>query len=80
MWRPLYDAVLIEALLEELDDRVQQAQELMREASRQVLGDFELTTDADIYCYPERYRDEERGGAFWDKVMGLLPENLLPID
>ena len=52
----------------------------MSEASRQVLGGFALTTDADIYRYPERYRDEERGGAFWDKVMGLLPENLLTID
>ena len=71
---PVHDAVLIEAPLEELDERVAQAQELMREASRQVLGGFELTTDADICRYPERYRDEERGGAFWDKVMGLLPE------
>jgi DNA polymerase I-like protein with 3'-5' exonuclease and polymerase domains len=77
---PVHDAVLIEAPLDELDDRVGQAQELMCEASRQVLGDFELTTDADTYRYPERYRDEERGGAFWDKVMGLLPENLLPMD
>ena len=77
---PVHDAVLIEAPLEELDERVGQAQELMREASRQVLGGFELTTDADVYRYPERYRDEERGGAFWDKVMGLLPENLLPTD
>ena len=25
--------------------------------TRQVLGDFELTTDVDIYRYPERYRD-----------------------
>ena len=66
--------------MEELDDRVKQAQELMREASRQVLGYFELTTDADIYRYPERYRDEERRGAFWDKVIGLLPENLLIMD
>ncbi len=77
---PVHDAVLIEAPLEELEARVKESQELMREASRQVLGDFELTTDADIYRYPERYRDEERGGAFWDKVMGLLPKNLLPID
>ena len=69
----MHDAVLIEAPLGELEDRVKQAQELMREASRQVLGDFELTTDADIYRYPERYRDEERGGKFWDKVMSLLP-------
>ena len=77
---PVHDAVLIEAPLEELEARVQQAQDLMSEASRQVLGGFALTTDADIYRYPERYRDEERGGAFWDKVMGLLPENLLVID
>ena len=69
---PVHDAVLIEAPLEELDERVAQAQELMREASRQVLGGFELTTDADVYRYPERYRDEERGGKFWDKVMSLL--------
>ena len=48
--------------------------------TRQVLGDFELTTDVDIYRYPQRYWDEERGGTFWDKVMGLLPENLLPTD
>ena len=68
----MHDAVLIEASLEELEARVKQAQELMSEASRQVLGGFELTTDADIYRYPERYRDEERGGAFWDKVMDLL--------
>ena len=61
---PVHDAVLIEAPLEELDERVQQAQELMSEASRQVLGGFELTTDADIYRYPERYRDEERGRHF----------------
>ena len=77
---PVHDAVLIEAPLEELDERVQQAQELMSEASRQVLGGFELTTDADIYRYPERYRDEERGGAFWDKEMGLLPQNFLSMD
>jgi len=71
---PVHDAVLIEAPLDELGGRISQAQELMREASRQVLGDFELTTDADTYRYPERYRDEERGGAFWDKVMSLLPD------
>ncbi len=69
---PVHDAVLIEAPLEELDERVGQAQQLMSEASRQVLGGFALTTDADVYRYPERYRDEERGGKFWDKVMDLL--------
>ena len=58
---PVHDAVLIEAPLEELDERVGQAQELMSEASRQVLGGFELPTDAVIYRYRERYRVEERG-------------------
>ena len=77
---PVHDAVLIEAPLEELEARVKQAQGLMSEASRQVLSGFALTTDADVYRYPERYRDEERGGAFWDKVMGLLLENLLIMD
>ena len=71
---PVHDAVQIEVPLEELDEKVKESQELMCEASRQVLGDFELTIDADIYCYPDRYRDEERGGAFWDKMMSLLPE------
>ena len=46
---PVHDAVLIEAPLGELGVRVKQAQELMHEASRQVLGGFALTTDADIY-------------------------------
>ena len=71
---PVHDAVLIEAPIGELDERVRQSQELMSEASRQVLGDFELTTDAEIYHYPDRYRDEERGGPFWDKLMSLLEE------
>ena len=56
---PVHDAVLIKKPLKELDDRVQQAQELMSEASRQELGGFELATDAVIYRYLERYRDEE---------------------
>ena len=56
---PVHDAVLIKKPLKELDDRVQQAQELMSEAPRQVLDGFELTTDAVIYRYRERYRDEE---------------------
>ena len=76
----MHDGLLIEAPLEGFDERVAQAQELIREAFRQVLGDLELTTDADIYRYPERYRDEGLGRAFCDKVMGLLPENLFSID
>ena len=74
---PVHDAVLIKKPLKELDDRVQQAQELMSEAPRQVLDGFELTTDAVIYRYLERYRDEEWGGKFWDKVIHLLTTTIL---
>ena len=43
----------------------------MCEASRIVLGGFELGTDSAVVQYPDRYMDE-RGRAMWDKVMDLL--------
>ena len=72
MSAPVPDGLLIEASLDGLDERVGQAHKLMCEASRQQLGDFMLTTDAEIYRYPERSRNEDLGGKFWDKVTDLL--------
>ena len=69
---PVHDAVLIEAPLETLDDQITQARELMARASRDVLEGFELTTDVEIFRYPERYCDEDRGKAFWEMVMEEL--------
>jgi DNA polymerase I len=43
----------------------------MAEASRIVLGGFELGTDAQIVRYPDRYMDE-RGAVMWDRVMKLI--------
>jgi DNA polymerase-1 len=69
---PVHDAVLIEAPLEELDQVVEQAQQLMGEASRIVLDGFELKTDVDLIHYPDRYCDEDRGKEFWDYVMAAI--------
>jgi hypothetical protein len=45
----------------------------MAEASRAVLGGFELGGDATIVRWPDRYMDE-RGVAMWELVMRLLDE------
>jgi hypothetical protein len=70
---PVHDAVLICAPLERLDADVARTQDAMREASRLVLGGFELGTDAKIVRYPDRYMDE-RGAVMWDRVMKLIHE------
>jgi DNA polymerase I len=70
---PVHDAVLICAPLERLDADVARMQDAMREASRIVLGGFELGADAKIVRFPNRYMDE-RGAAMWDRVMKLIHE------
>ena len=69
---PVHDAVLIEAPLETLDDQIKQARGLMAKASMDVLQGFKLATDVEIFRYPERYCDEDRGRAFWEMVMEEL--------
>jgi DNA polymerase I len=68
---PVHDAVLIELPLVGLEQGIEKAQGLMRQASSAVLGDFELGSDAKIICYPDRYMDE-RGQVMWDTVMSLI--------
>jgi len=68
---PVHDALLIELPIGELESGLAKAQHLMRQASRAVLGDFELGSDAKIVCYPDRYMDE-RGQVMWDTVTGLI--------
>lgn len=71
---PVHDALLIEAPLGTLDAVVAQAQDLMRQASRHVLGGFELSSDAKVVRYPDRYMDD-RGASFWNTVMAQLGES-----
>jgi DNA polymerase family A len=70
---PVHDAVLICARLDHLEADVARMQQAMVEASRIVLGGFELGTDAKIVRYPDRYMDE-RGIAMWGRVMKLILE------
>src|SRR5262249_4356954 len=70
---PVHDAVLIEAAVERIEADVALMQELMRRASRVVLGAHELRTDEKTIRHPERYTDR-RGDAVWANVLRLLAE------
>ena len=59
---PVHDAVVVEGPTDTIDDVVAQAREIMAEASKIVLGGFEISTGAEIIKYPDRYIDE-KGGA-----------------
>jgi hypothetical protein len=71
---PIHDAVLIEAPIDRIEVDVALMQEIMRRASRVVLGGgYELRTDATIVRYPDRYSDK-RGIEIWNDVLGLLEQ------
>jgi len=76
---PVHDAFLIEAPRNQIETAVAAGQQAMAEASRVVLGGFELRTEAKIVRHPERYMDA-RGRAMWNLVWGLLerPEFRVP--
>jgi DNA polymerase I len=68
---PVHDAFLICAPLERLEADVAVMQAAMAEASRAVLGGFEVRTDVKIVRHPHRYTDP-RGAVMWDRVMKLI--------
>jgi len=72
---PIHDAVLICAPLDRLDEDIARMRAAMAEASRAVLGGFELGTDVTIVRYPDRYKDA-RGRVMWERVCELV----LPAD
>jgi DNA polymerase I len=72
---PVHDAVLICAPLDRLDDDIAGMRAAMAEASRIVLGGFELRTDVKVIRYPDRYMDA-RGKVMWDRVMQLIADRL----
>ena len=67
---PVHDAVVIEGPADSVDEVVARARGIMAEASKIVLGGFEISTGAEIIKYPDRYIDE-KGGGFWDTVTRL---------
>ena len=70
----VHDAVLIEAPIDQIDADVALMQEIMRRASRVVLGaGKELRTSAEIVRYPDSYFDQ-RGAKIWQEVIELLAQ------
>jgi hypothetical protein len=69
---PVHDAVLIEAPLDRLDHDIGVMGEAMADASRAVLGGFEVRTEAQVVRYPDRFMDEDRGRVMWDRVQELI--------
>jgi hypothetical protein len=68
---PIHDAVLICAPVDRLEEDVSTMRAAMAEASRHVLAGFELTTDANVIRWPERYSDP-RGRQMWQRVSDLV--------
>jgi hypothetical protein len=72
VYAPIHDALLVGGPADDIDAIVARTQEGMAEASRTILGGFELRTEAKIVCYPDRYMDK-RWNHFWARVTALLP-------
>jgi hypothetical protein len=70
---PVHDAILVEAPIDQIDKVVAATQKAMAEASRIVLGGFELRSEAKIFAYPDRFRDP-RGEGMWAKVWQIIDE------
>jgi hypothetical protein len=70
---PIHDALLVEAPVDEIQNVAVSTQAAMAEASRVVLGGFELRSDAKIVRWPDRYMDQ-RGERMWSVVTGILDE------
>jgi hypothetical protein len=70
---PVHDAVLICAPLDRLDADIAAMRAVMAEASRFVLGGFELATDVKVTRWPDRYADP-RGIEMWNRVCSLVLE------
>jgi hypothetical protein len=70
---PVHDAVLICGRMDRLPGDIERMQGAMREASRIILGGFELRSHASPVIYPARYSDP-RGAVMWDRVMKLIAQ------
>jgi len=70
---PIHDALLIEAPIEEIEDKVALTCRLMEDASRLVLRDTTVLTDAKIIHAPDRYQDP-RGEAIWRQLEDMVPD------
>src|SRR5262249_13862820 len=70
---PIHDAFLICARTDHFGAAIATMRSVMAEASRVVLGGFELGTDVSATRWPARYMDP-RGALMWDRVVRLLSQ------
>jgi DNA polymerase-1 len=70
---PVHDALLICAPLDRLAADIAATRAAMAEASRVVLGGFEVRTNFKEVCWPARYEDK-RGRVMWQRVTELLKQ------
>jgi hypothetical protein len=70
---PIHDAFLVCAPTDRLEATIAAMRAAMAEASRVVLGGFELSTDVSVTRWPARYMDF-RGAVMWERVSWLLPQ------
>jgi DNA polymerase I len=68
---PVHDAVLICAPLDRIEEDIAGMRSAMAEASRVVLGGFQLYTDVMRLHHPGRFLDP-RGVRMWDQVRSLI--------
>lgn len=72
---PMHDALMVEASIADINQTIALTRECMRRVSRIVLDGFELRTEAKVFCYPDRYREEdERAAEVWQKIRTHLAE------
>lgn len=70
---PVHDAFLIMAPLDRLEADIARMRAYMAEASRIILGGFEIRTDVHRYLYPDHYSDPKgRGKEMLATVLSLL--------
>jgi len=69
---PVHDALLVECATEAVPEAISFTRDVMEDASKAVLGGFPLGVDVKIWCHPDRFMDENRGRATWNKIMGYL--------
>jgi DNA polymerase I len=73
-----HDSFLIEDTVDRIEASAAEMQEIMRKASRDLLGGFELRADCkpdDIVRYPDRFvdkREREDGMRHWNWLMALI--------
>ena len=70
MRKHIQDALLVGGRSDEIEKVVAETRQAMGQASRLVLGGFELRTDANIVLFPDRYVDK-RGVQMWNRMMAL---------